>query len=354
MGELLPIQGNGSGDTTRAYVQLLVIAILAVLGTALWSALDRRRTAYPRLAAGAMIVLRYYLAFTLLTYAFAKLTQFPPPPPGRLDLRVGDLSPMGVLWTLMGASQPYAVFAGFAEGLGGVLLLWRRTYVAGALIAMAVMANVVALNLCYDVPVKLFSMQLLLIATALFTPHARRLIGAVLGRATAEIPPRPRLAPHRERALLTVKALLLAAMAVQLYVMIGRSREWLPPRHELHGIWVVDRFVQSGAERPPLITDGERWHKLLFSQLGAGVRLMDGSIVRLAAKVDPVARGIGLKGMDTEERWLYTLSGGGERASLVIDGVFRGKPIHAELHREPEPPLMTHGFHWISDEPFAR
>jgi len=349
LGEL-PAEGNNSSDTASAYVQHLVIAILAALGAALWSALDRRRTAHPRLAAGAIVVLRYYLAFTLLTYAFAKLTQFPVPPPGRLDQRVGDLSPMGILWTFMGSSRGYTMFAGFVEGLGGVLLLWRRTHLVGALVAMAAMSNVVAINLCYDVPVKLLSMQLLLISAAILAPHARRLIGALLGRATAEIPPRPRLAPRRERARLALKALVLAAIAIHLHAMVDRSRQW-PPRHELHGIWVVDRFVQDGVERPPLLTDGERWHKLYLSQLGAGVRPMTGPLVRLAATFDPAVRAIAITGEAIEERWRYTLA---ESGALVIDGVFRGKPVHAELHREPEPLLVTRGFHWISEGPFNR
>jgi hypothetical protein len=346
-------QPTGSGDTTRAYVYHLVILVLAAAGTALWSALDRRRTAYPRLAAGAVVVLRYYLAFTLLTYAFAKLTQFPPPWPGRLDQRVGDMSPMGMLWTFMGSSQPYALFGGFAEGLGGVLLLWRRTHVAGALVAAATMTNVVALNFCYDVPVKLYSAQLLAIALVLLAPHARRLIGAVLGRATAEVPPRPRRSLRLERARLAVKALLLAAVAVQLYLQTDASLGWTPPKHELHGVWVVERFAQGGAERPPLVTDGERWHKVYFGQRIAGVRPMDGPVLRFMAKVDPARRTIQVKHAK-DEVWTYTLSAGAEPATLVLDGAFHGKQIHAELRREPDPLLVTRGFHWINEIPFNR
>src|SRR5262245_15210275 len=75
----LPTEFTGSSDTTSSYVLLLVVILLATLGTAVWSVIDRRSTSHPRLAAGAVVVLRYYLALTLLTYAFAKLTQFPAP-----------------------------------------------------------------------------------------------------------------------------------------------------------------------------------------------------------------------------------------------------------------------------------
>lgn len=345
-------QPTGSGDSTYAYVFHLVALVLAAAGAAAWTALDRRRAAYPRLAAGALVALRYYLGFTLLVYAFAKLSQFPPPHPGRLDQRVGDMSPMGMLWTFMGSSQPYALFGGFAEGLGGALLLWRRTHVAGALVALATMSNVVALNLCYDVPVKLYSALLLGMAALILAPHAPRLIAAVLGRATEEVPPRPRRSPREERARRAAKALLLAAFAVQIYLQVDQSRRWMPPRHELHGIWLVEKFQLDGVERPPLVTDAERWHKVYLSHLG-GVRPMTGPAVRFRIKVDPARRTITLE-REVAEVWTYALSGAGDQATLVLSGTFGGKPFHAELRREPEPLLVTRGFHWINEVPYNR
>ena len=71
---------------------------------------------------------------------------------------------MRLLWTLMGYSRPYAVFAGLGEVSAGLLLLSRRTSTIGALISFGVMLNVVMLNFCYDVPVKQFSSHLVLAA----------------------------------------------------------------------------------------------------------------------------------------------------------------------------------------------
>ncbi|HWO23442.1 MAG TPA: hypothetical protein VNO30_32095 [Kofleriaceae bacterium] len=358
LGEI-STQPTGSGDTTATYVQNLVIAALAAIGTIVWSVLDRKRTAYPQLAASAVVVLRYYLAFTLLGYAVAKLSQFPPPSPTRLDQRVGDMSPMGMLWTFMGTSQPYTLFAGIVEGVPGILLLWRRTYVAGALLAAMAMGNVVALNFSYDVPVKLFSTQLFLIAVVLLTPHARQLISALLGSATPEIPPRPRRAPSIERARLAAKAMLLSAAALSLYQQVDQAHAWRrPPRHALHGIWVVDKYVTDGVERPPLLTDAERWHKLHLWGRGAAVRPMQGPVVRFEALLDPARRTIAAKPAGHLEPWTYTPGAAdaerGAPTTLVIDGTFHGRPFHAELHREPEPLLVTRGFHWISEVPYNR
>src|ERR1044071_5878849 len=215
---------SGSGDRAADFAELLLIAILAGLGTIVWSALDRRRRAYPRLAAGARVMLRYYLAAVMLSYGFSKVVkwQFYDLSPGVLHQRLGDVPPMRLMWAFMGYSLPYTVFAGLAEVTGGVLLLWRRTATLGALVVAIVMTNVVLMNLCYDVPVKLFSTLLLVFAIAIGLPDARRLLGAVLGRAAAELPPRARMTPGLERGRLVVKLALILLMMLAVYLKYGQ------------------------------------------------------------------------------------------------------------------------------------
>ena len=62
------------------------------------------------------------------------------------------------------------------EVLGGVSLIFRRTATLGALISFAVLLNVMVLNYCYDVPVKLYSTNLVLMAAFLAAPDFRRLL----------------------------------------------------------------------------------------------------------------------------------------------------------------------------------
>jgi hypothetical protein len=87
---------------------------------------------------------------------------------------------MGALWSFMSASIPYIVFAGLCEITPAVLLLFRRTTILGTLTAFGVLLNVVMLNVCYDVPVKLYSTNLLLMAIFLATPDVRRLTRVLL------------------------------------------------------------------------------------------------------------------------------------------------------------------------------
>jgi uncharacterized membrane protein YphA (DoxX/SURF4 family) len=172
---------NGSGDTTYNYIAVLNNFILAILIATVWSLVDRRRTDYSTTKDLLRSYLRYSLALMLLGYGLAKTTldnynQFPINNQWQLDKTWGESSPMNVVWAFMGASRPYTIFAGLGEVCAAVLLIWRRTATFGALVAMGVMSNVAMLNFCYDIPVKLFSTHLLVMAILIAFADADRLL----------------------------------------------------------------------------------------------------------------------------------------------------------------------------------
>jgi hypothetical protein len=67
----------------------------------------------------------------------------------------GDMSPMGVLWKFMGQSPYYQSFTGLVELLAGLFLCFRFTYLLGLTLGFLAFSQVFALNLFFDVPVKL-------------------------------------------------------------------------------------------------------------------------------------------------------------------------------------------------------
>jgi hypothetical protein len=356
---------NSSGDTTWDYVTLLLVAIVATLGTIAWSIVDRRRPAYPVLAARALVVLRYVVAYAMVSYGFAKITraQFPAPNAVRLDEPVGDMSPMGLLWTFMGGSGPYTVFAGFAETFGGLLLLWRRTAFLGAVVAIAVMTNVVLLNFCYDVPIKLYSCQLLAMAIAIALPDSRRVLAAALGRATTAAPPRPRRSPRSERTRWIAKLLMCGAIGWSVYNSIARA---IGPDPDAQmsgflGTWVVDSCTIAGDQSPPLAA---RWARLMINPRSVQIVTRTGDRDWPTVKHDAAAHTLQITldehvrdplpkptapAGDTKlitEQWTYARPAFDR---LVIDGTHRGTPFHVAMHLLPPPPLVTRGFRWIND-----
>jgi len=207
----ITIFSNGSGDTTYDYVLILCELFLAAVATVVWSLLDRKRPNYRALHEWLRFVVRLALAMQMFFYGMDKLIpiQFGSLTLARLSQRVGNLSPFTMLWTFMAASKPYTIFSGFAEVLAGVLLLVPQLTTLGALIGIGVMANVFALNMSYDVPVKLGALHYLLMAMFLVTPEMQRLINVlVLNRPAA-----PRVSvPLSNRRWINRGALILSAL----------------------------------------------------------------------------------------------------------------------------------------------
>lgn len=160
---------TGSGDTVFDFVKLTFVLLLSFILTIIF--LFTKSVVKEKVVSISIIYARFFLSYMLLSYGFIKFGdgQFGMPSLFRLDQSVGEMSPMGMLWTFMGSSPAYSAFAGICQATAGFLLLFRRTSVLGALVAFGVMTNVMVLNFCYDVPVKLFSSNLALMA--LFIIH---------------------------------------------------------------------------------------------------------------------------------------------------------------------------------------
>ncbi len=343
-------QMTGSGDTTWHWVQAALIVTLAAAGALAWAAVDRAPR--PRLTAALHTYLRYYLAAMMLVYGFAKVYefQFRTPWVGRYDQTLGEMSPMGLLWTFMGHSRAYTIFAGAAEVTGGVLLLWRRTHVIGAFVVIAVMTNVVLLNFCYDVPVKLFSTELLVMAIAIAWPQLRRLVGAALGYRVEEVPPRPRGTATGERIRLAGKLAMLGVLALIPVFYHSADAAMDRTTTPLDGVWTVERMRIDGVDKPALFTDDARWRKLIICSSGTLVR-------RATDRRQFLGRAEVSDRMLTIVRGFYRQSLPYYRVDathVIVDGTLDGAALHLELALDDPPLLRTRGFHWVSEAPFHR
>jgi hypothetical protein len=266
---------NGSGDTTYNYVQVLCFLALAAAAATIWSVLDRRRPDYERLHQWLRLYVRFSLAGAMIAYGAIKVIplQMPAPHLTRLIEPYGDSSPMGLLWTLVGASKGFEIFTGCAEMLGGVLLIFPRTTTLGGLICFADTTQIFILNMCYDVPVKLYSFHLLIMSVFLLAPDFRRLANLFLFNRGVEAARLQRLFRRRwlDRVALAVQILFgLYLIGSSLYGGYQRYKVYgeHAPRPPLYGIWSVDEFSLDGQARPPLLTDATRWQRAIFQSPG--------------------------------------------------------------------------------------
>ncbi len=360
----IPGAMTGSGDKTFNYVQVFCYLGLSVLATAVWSVADRRREQYGKLDNGLRIYIRYSLAGMMLGYGLAKLfkTQFSFPTMERLMKPYGESSPMGLLWTFMGYSKGYNLFTGGVEALGSMLLFFRRTTTLGALVVMGAMANVVMLNFCYDVPVKLLSTHLLLMAVFLLLPDLRRLANVlVLNRPTEPVSLRtPFEALWLERSSRVGKALFIVGT---LFLMVKSQREDQAeygddaPRAALYGLYEVESFTRNGEVVPPVLTDTRRWRALLVDRFEwVGLHRMSGPSEYLKLKDEPEKKLLTLaSGKEGVEPMVFTYSRP-DPEHLVLEGKVQDEQLSIRfLRSEPSKfPLVNRGFHWINERPLNR
>jgi hypothetical protein len=367
---------SGSGDKTYDWVQAFIMLSFAATVTLVWSLADRRHRAYPGVHKWFHLFLRFALGSTMMGYGMAKLIplQMPFPPLLRLIEPYGNFSPMGVLWYSIGASRPYEMFTGSVEVLAGVLLFIPWTSPAGALVALAATTQIFMLNMTYDVPVKLFSFHLILMSLCLLAPDLKRLLNVLVLNRTA--------APSRLAPLARTPWLKWALIGLQLvwgaylvgHGLQGSVQAWYSrgggaPKPPLYGIWVVEEMTLDGRLLPPLLTEKERWRRIIIqSPTAFTIQRMDDSLVGQAATIDLAKHSIAMTqpaapptGMPPPAFPQSTDSGTFAFAEpepdvLVVDGDLGGRTIQARLVRYDlnQFLLLTRGFSWVQEFPFNR
>ncbi|GAB3748717.1 DoxX family protein [Microlunatus parietis] len=219
-----------------------------------------------RIGWAAHLLLRIGLAGYLFVYGWAKvfLAQM-----GRADfgdalVAYGEMSPMGLLWRMIGYSVPFQFLSGVAEVLAAGLLLWRRTAGAGAAIAAFDMYFVFLLNLSYDVPVKQLSLALAIGATIAAIPYATRFLRSLFTSGPLPHGPLPTIITGRAGKIINVAGAVLAVLAVITSGVLFRLT--FPAPQEGQALAGVYRVVDDTAKPAAQLADDQRWQQVAFGQ----------------------------------------------------------------------------------------
>jgi hypothetical protein len=362
------IQPTGSGDTMRAYVGCLCAVVAAAALALLWTAgallLQRWRpdwNADGRLDGLVRVLVRFFLCQMLFGYGFAKVIplQFAQPSSSRLARQLGDMSPMGLLWTFMGFSPTFQISTGAVEVLGGLLLTTRRTTLVGALVTLAAMTHIFALNMCFDVPVKLYTANYLMMSVFLIAPELPRLTRVLVLGKSVEAMPLPPLLGHvaLDRFAHVSRTLLVVAMLSS--QIRGSYKLWSDmyggPPAPLAGRWETVS-IQVDAKKPDK-DDPMNWSRLDFSNR----KFVSLTGPKPPSQVymitwDNEGKKLALSRFGTpgfSATFTYELP---EPDKLELHGSMDGKATSATLKRAPEKryELMDRGFHWIQELPYNR
>lgn len=385
-----PVQSDGDG--LGHWIIMVGSGVFAVVATVIWSVADSRRKNYVILNAWFRVIMRYSLGISMFTYGVVKIfhLQMLPPHLAKLVQSFGDSSPTSLLWIFMGSSAANSAFTGVVELIGGLLLFIRRSATLGALISFGAMAHVVALNLSYDVSVKLWSMNLLALSIILIVPDLRRLIDVlILNRPSKKVDFPPLIKSKKKSRIwyYAGMACLVITLGFRLFgVVNGRGQSYNRTPVAIYGIYEVDTFSSNGALLPPLLTDENRWRTLIVERSGlASIRFMNDGIEDYITSIDAENGTITfLPNFDVS----ITAAGGTRQAynprqierrferaiesnpdsgltleysrleddHLELTGSWDGAMIEIQLRRIDETQflLLNRGFHWVQEYPFFR
>jgi hypothetical protein len=356
--------GSGSGDKTFDWIAAFSLLFAAFIATGIWSLLDRRRANYAELNKYFRLFIRFALASEMLLYGTIKAVpnQMPFPFLTRWVEPFGNFTPMGVLWNSIGSSPAYEIFAGCAETLGGILLMIPRTTVLGAMVCLVDLIQVFVLNMTYDVPVKLFSFHLILMALFILAPELPRLLSFFfLNRAVLPSTQSQLFRAHLANKIAVTAQIMFAFYLLGTYSYLA-GLAWYAGgggrvKSAFYGIWNVDQLSIDGQIRPPLLTDETRWRRLIFDfPASVNFQGMDDSFTGYGAAINLNNKTLALTNANDKE-WSAQFTF--ERQSsdgLILDGTMDHHTIHMQLRliNLGKFPLAHRDFHWIAEYPFNR
>jgi len=275
----LNIDGGGSGDTSYAWAYFYTSILLAVLGTIIWTVLERKPKDYQKLDWILRNLLRYYIVIIAFLYGTIKLyaSQMPEPNLSELATPLGDFLPMRFSWMFFGYSSPYQIFSGVMEMIVALLLLYRRTIPMGVLLAFGVFLNVFILNLCFDIPVKLFSMQMVICCVYLILVDAKHYFNFLLrNQATSKLTSYDFsfTKKYLKISRIVFKTLIILIFGVfSLYETWTWKTEFTKSKIQEPinpGVYYVKSFKKNNTDIPVSLTDDKTWKDFIFQDDGEG------------------------------------------------------------------------------------
>jgi hypothetical protein len=307
-------------------------------------------------------MLRYHVGFTLFLYGIAKvyLYQFGYMGLDRMDNPIGEQSPMGLLWFFMSYSPTYNIGTGLIEMVGGVLLFFRPTTLLGAIISFVAMANVVLIDISYDVTVKMFAIHLALMIVVLLLDDFKRLIDLmVLNRSTQ--PTRwPALfsQPRQKLIMYGVKTVLIGYILISTLNFSGDIRSGNQENLKkaiLHGKYEVETYAVNGDTLPPLKGDGKRWEEMILGSSYSPTRMtvtdMANGRKSFVYQADTIAKSLSFHPRrDTVNHYImeYEITSDNK---LMLHGIYQGDTldIKMSIFKREDYRLGSGKINWVRD-----
>ncbi|MBL4904871.1 MAG: hypothetical protein JKZ00_02390 [Flavobacteriaceae bacterium] len=227
------------------------------------------------------------------------------------------------------------------------------------MIVVGVMTNVAVMNFTYDVPVKLFSVHLVLMAMLLWLADGRRFVNVFIKNKTAEKVDHvvPAINPIIKKIISFLKKSVIVVLSfvilIQCFVQF-KITEQLKTKSELYGIWETQQFIKNKDTLAPLLTDSYRWRYLIVNYKGkVAVKKMNDSIDRYEFNENKDQKEMSIKRFtdSISHRFSYQFI---NAEHLQLKGVLDGDSLHIQFQRKrvTDFRLLNRKFHWINESTY--
>lgn len=364
--KVLNMEGYGSGDTSYSWAEFYTIIILSLIASLIWTAFDRKPKGSTALVYWLHNLIRYNLIFVAFIYGVIKLfgLQMPFPSLSQLATPLGDYLPMRMSWLFIGYSEPYQFFSGMMELTVGFLLLYRKTIPLGLIVGLGVFMNVFVLNMCYDIPVKLYSMQIVICCIFLLAIDIKKYINFfILNKPT--IPTTGynyRFTKKWQRIgrIVLKSAFILLALGLTFYDSVMRYQEskTVETNSISPGVYNIKTFKKNNEIIAVDANDSLSWKDFIFEKEKFGSINTRDTLFRVRYgrgyfnyRIDKSEQITAFKTSQNDTITLFVMKYKFiDKKTLQLQGVFKKDTLYYELVKSVKKfPLADRPFHWISE-----
>lgn len=294
----------------------------------------------------------------LFEYGFNKLFkyQFYLPEPNTLFTPIGGLSPDILYWSTMGASYSYTVFMGFLEIIPAILLLFKRTRLLGAIIAMGILVNITMINFGFDISVKIYSCFLLFLSIVIVSPDLKKLfIFFILNKQVITNEWEPTINSKKRILFYSIFKWLIIGLilfdTLSVYFMTNNFNDDKAQRPFLHGAYNVEIFVKNNDTLAPLQTDKYRLKRIFIHREGYLItQSMNDEMQDYKLRYEIISNKLILENYDSSKITLdYAYNK--KDSSLFLSGrVYNDSiRIYSKQIDLSKLPIFQQNFHWTID-----
>lgn len=207
-------------------------------------------------------IIRYWLAFAISIYGFAKIlkTQFGHPYYTD-DMLIGQLSGFQLTWNYFSYSYELAVIIALCQIIGSILLLFRKTTLLGSFILLPVMINILLINVFFNIAEGAFLNSVVYTIGLLYLLLLRWAdLKAVFWETASKLP-----AIKLGLIKYIFRFISIGFAFAMIYTLADPDQS-----HPWQGKWTVDEFIRNGdtVHDDAWVTDQTIWKNIYVENSG--------------------------------------------------------------------------------------